>query len=129
MVVTLHCLRYCDGLRAEKAVRWNAKVILSVPCCQHEVNKQMKSELFAPVFHYGIIKERMAALYTDAPAAEVLESYGIPGADPGVYRYGAYAEESFDPGGKTGKRKENREAILKEIHTEPTLYRLLMEEK
>lgn len=113
-------------------MRWNAKVILSVPCCQHEVNKQMKSELFAPVFHYGIIKERMAALYTDALRAEVLEAMG--------YRVQIleFIDMEHTPKNlliravKQGKRKENREAIeaiLKEIHTEPTLYRLLMEEK
>lgn len=76
MVVTLHACDTATDYALEKAVRWNAKVILSVPCCQHEVNKQMKSELFAPVFHYGIIKERMAALYTDALRAEVLEAMG-----------------------------------------------------
>ena len=76
MVVTLHACDTATDYALEKAVRWNAKVILSVPCCQHEVNKQMESELFAPVFHYGIIKERRAALYTDALRAEVLEAMG-----------------------------------------------------
>ena len=132
MVVTLHACDTATDYALEKAVRWNAKVILSVPCCQHEVNKQMKSELFAPVFHYGIIKERMAALYTDALRAEVLEAMG--------YRVQIleFIDMEHTPKNlliravKQGKRKENREAIeaiLKEIHTEPTLYRLLMEEK
>ena len=132
MVVTLHACDTATDYALEKAVRWNAKVILSVPCCQHEVNKQMKSELFAPVFHYGIIKERMAALYTDALRAEVLEAMG--------YRVQIleFIDMEHTPKNlliravKQGKRKENREAIeaiLKEIHTEPMLYRLLMEEK
>ena len=132
MVVTLHACDTATDYALEKAVRWNAKVILSVPCCQHEVNKQMESELFAPVFHYGIIKERMAALYTDALRAEVLEAIG--------YRVQIleFIDMEHTPKNlliravKQGKRKENREAIeaiLKEIHTEPTLYRLLMEEK
>ena len=132
MVVTLHACDTATDYALEKAVRWNAKVILSVPCCQHEVNKQMKSELFAPVFHYGIIKERMAALYTDALRAEVLEAMG--------YRVQIleFIDMEHTPKNlliravKQGKRKENREAIeaiLKEIHAEPTLYRLLMEKK
>ena len=76
MVVTLHACDLATDYALEKAVNWGARVILSVPCCQHEVNKQMKSDLFAPVFRYGIIKERMAALYTDALRAEILEAMG-----------------------------------------------------
>jgi len=59
-----------------KAVEWGAKVILSVPCCQHEANKTLHNELLAPVFKYGILKERMAAIFTDAIRAELLESKG-----------------------------------------------------
>lgn len=76
MVVTLHACDTATDYALAKAVRWGAKVILSVPCCQHELNAQIKNELLAPVFHYGIIKERMAALYTDALRAEVLENQG-----------------------------------------------------
>lgn len=59
-----------------KAVEWGAQVILSVPCCQHEVNKQIRNELLEPVLHYGILKERMSALITDAVRANLLESKG-----------------------------------------------------
>lgn len=52
------------------------KVILSVPCCQHEANGQIKSELLSPVFKYGILKERMAAIFTDAIRADILEANG-----------------------------------------------------
>ena len=76
MVVTLHACDTATDFALAKAVSWKAKVILSVPCCQHELNAQIKNELLAPVFHYGIIKERMAALYTDALRAEVLENQG-----------------------------------------------------
>ena len=73
MVITLHACDTATDYALEKAVRWGAKVILSVPCCQHELNKQMKNDLLEPVLHYGLIKERMAALYTDALRAELLE--------------------------------------------------------
>ena len=49
---------------------------MSVPCCQHELNGQMKNELLAPILKYGLIKERMAALITDAMRAEYLEGCG-----------------------------------------------------
>ena len=59
-----------------KAVGWNAKVILSVPCCQHELNRQMENEVLAPIFRYGLLKERMAALVTDGLRAQYLERWG-----------------------------------------------------
>lgn len=76
MVVTLHACDTATDYALDKAIKWGAKVILSVPCCQHELNKQMKSELLEPVLKYGLIKERMAALFTDALRAEILESKG-----------------------------------------------------
>ena len=76
LVVTLHACDLATNYALEKAVSWGAKVILSVPCCQHELNRQMENELMAPVFGYGLIKERMAALYTDAIRAQVLEYKG-----------------------------------------------------
>ncbi len=76
MVVTLHACDTATDYALAKAVEWGAKVILSVPCCQHELNGQMENELMAPVLQYGLIKERMAALYTDALRAQVLEHMG-----------------------------------------------------
>lgn len=76
MVVTLHACDTATDYALAKAVGWGAKVILSVPCCQHELNKQMKNELLSPVLHYGILKERMAALMTDGLRAQILEANG-----------------------------------------------------
>lgn len=76
MVVTLHACDTATDYALAKAVGWGAKVILSVPCCQHELNGQMENELMVPIFQYGLIKERMAALYTDALRAQVLEHMG-----------------------------------------------------
>jgi SAM-dependent methyltransferase len=76
MVVTLHACDTATDHALSKAVAWGAKVILSVPCCQHELNKQMSCETLKPVIKYGIIKERMAALVTDALRAELLEAEG-----------------------------------------------------
>ena len=76
MVVTLHACDTATDHALAKAVRWNAAVILSVPCCQHEVNRQIRCEELAPVLKYGIIKERIAALVTDAFRAQLLETEG-----------------------------------------------------
>ena len=76
MVVTLHACDLATDYALEKAVNWGARVILSVLCCQHELNGQMENSLLRPVLQYGLIKERMAALYTDAIRAQVLEYRG-----------------------------------------------------
>lgn len=76
MVVTLHACDLATDYALEKAVNWGARVILSVPCCQHELNGQMENSLLRPVLQYGLIKERMAALYTDSIRAQVLEYRG-----------------------------------------------------
>lgn len=57
-------------------MKWGASVIFAVPCCQHEVNGQIRCEELAPVLEYGLIRERMSALITDAVRARLLEENG-----------------------------------------------------
>ena len=76
MVVTLHACDTATDYAFEKAVKWGASVILSVPCCQHELNYQMKNEELSVVLKYGLLKERIAALVTDGLRAEMLEQCG-----------------------------------------------------
>lgn len=76
MVVTLHACDTATDFALDKAVRWNASVILSVPCCQHELNQQIGNENLAPLMDYGLLKERMAALATDGLRGKLLEMEG-----------------------------------------------------
>ena len=76
MVVTVHACDTATDYALAKAVGWDAKVILSVPCCQHELNRQIKNEILEPILKYGLLKERMAALITDGLRAQYLERAG-----------------------------------------------------
>lgn len=76
MVVTLHACDTATDYALAKAVKWNASVILSVPCCQHELNRQVANEMLAPVLGYGILKERFAAILTDGLRAQMLTTAG-----------------------------------------------------
>lgn len=76
MVVALHACDTATDKALEKAVRWQAKVILAAPCCQHELYSQIASQSLDALLQYGILKERLAALATDAARVQVLEICG-----------------------------------------------------
>ncbi len=128
MVVTLHACDTATDYALAKAVSWGAKVILSVPCCQHELNKQMKNDLLSPVLHYGILKERMAALMTDGLRAQILEAKG--------YRTQIleFIDMAHTPknlliravyNGRCADNKAEIDELLSAFAVNPTLYRLL----
>ena len=128
MVVTLHACDTATDYALAKAVGWGAKVILSVPCCQHELNKQMKNDLLSPVLHYGILKERMAALITDGLRAQILEANG--------YRTQIleFIDMAHTPknlliravyNGHCADNKAQINELLAAFDVNPTLYRLL----
>ena len=76
MVVTLHACDTATDDALVKAVQWGASVILSVPCCQHELFSQLQNETLRPLLKHGILKERLTALVTDSVRASLLESAG-----------------------------------------------------
>lgn len=84
IVITLHACDTATDFALQYAISKNAKAILCVPCCQHEVNQQLnknKKENLIPkeissLFKYGLIQERLASLITDSLRAEFLEHSG-----------------------------------------------------
>ncbi|WP_322907792.1 SAM-dependent methyltransferase [Paenibacillus campi] len=76
MVVTLHACDTATDAALEKAVRWGASAILSVPCCQHELFAQVQNDALSPLLSHGILKERFSALATDAIRARLLDLMG-----------------------------------------------------
>ena len=76
MVVTLHACDVATDMALARAVKWGAQVILSVPCCQHELNTQLKSPALDVMLQHGLVKERFAALATDSIRAELLKLVG-----------------------------------------------------
>ena len=130
MVVTLHACDTATDYALAKAVGWGAKVILSVPCCQHELNGQMENELMGPVFQYGLIKERMA-LYTDAIRAQVLEHMGYRTQILEFIDMEHTPKNILIRAVKQGKRKDNEGEIrelVKFLNVSPTIMRELMGE-
>ncbi|MCI9252283.1 MAG: SAM-dependent methyltransferase [Lachnospiraceae bacterium] len=129
MVVTLHACDTATDYALYKAVNWNARVILSVPCCQHELNRQIYSEQLAPVLKHGLLKERIAALVTDGLRAELLEQQGY------AVQVLEFIDMEHTPKNiliravkRSGENQEHGkayEACTQALHVHPTLERLL----
>ena len=131
MVITLHACDTATDHAIAKAVSWGAKVILTVPCCQHELNRQMESEVLEPILKYGLIKERMAALVTDGMRARLLEEYGYKVQvmefidiehTPKNILIRAVKEKDAIP---TKVSMESYEKLKEFLSVDPTLYQLL----
>ena len=135
MVVTLHACDLATDYALDKAVKWGARVILAVPCCQHELNRQIQSDSLKPVLKYGIIKERVAALLTDALRANLLEQQGYETQilefidmehTPKNLLIRAVKKNGMRPGSGSGVSKNSDiQPVMELLHVAPTLEKLL----
>ncbi len=132
MVVTLHACDTATDYALEKAVGWGAKVILSVPCCQHELNRTLANDMLSPVLKYGLLKERMAALITDGLRAGLLEQLGYQVQvlefidmehTPKNILLRAVRKDAVVPAAVRKQRRERYENCIRELHVNPTFYR------
>ncbi len=136
MVITLHACDTATDFALYNAIQWNAKMIFSVPCCQHELNHQMKAENLNILSNYGIIQERFAALATDAIRGNLLEYCGYKTQ---LLEFIDFAHtpkniliratlRSNTPKQLKAKKLDEVHKIINEFHFEPTLYRLVVKE-
>ena len=115
-------------------MKWNAKVIFSVPCCQHELNRQIKNEVLQPVLRYGLLRERMAALITDGLRASMLEEQGyrvqvlefidMEHTPKNILLRAIKEPEKIRRGDAAGKQEE-LERCMASLHVTPTPEKLL----
>lgn len=130
MVVTLHACDTATDYALYKAVMWGAKVILSVPCCQHELNKQIQCDVLEPVLKYGLIQERTAALITDSMRASLLEILGYKTQILEFIDMEHTPKNILIRAVKTGQCNNQKELVQEYIrckeylNIEPTLYNL-----
>ncbi|NYB72678.1 SAM-dependent methyltransferase [Sedimentibacter hydroxybenzoicus DSM 7310] len=76
MIVTLHACDTATDASLVKAIKWNADIILSVPCCQHEFYDKIKNTELEPMLKHGLIKERVSSLVTDSLRGLFMETKG-----------------------------------------------------
>ncbi len=130
MIITLHACDVATDFALYNAIEMNAKYILSVPCCQHEINLSIKKNTFELINKYGILKERFSSILTDSIRANLLEYKGYDVKLLEFIDFEGSPKNIMIRALKTGK--ENKESlklvedILAQYNIKQTLHDLLM---
>lgn len=132
MVITLHACDTATDYALYNAIKWNSKMIFSVPCCQHEFNSQMKANELSILTKYGVVQERVAALMTDSVRANLLECVGYKTQLLEFIDIAHSPKNILIRASKNNISKEKKEKSLNEVNNlirtfnfNPTLYNLL----
>lgn len=134
MIITLHACDTATDYALCHAVKWGCKVIMSVPCCQHELFYQVENDLLSGLLSYGILKERFSAVLTDAIRANTLELFGYKTNVVEFIDMEHTPKNIMIRAVKMGKPKDFEEKykkyrrMLEEFNVKPMLYKLLEKE-
>jgi hypothetical protein len=130
MIITLHACDTATDYALYHAINMKCKHIISVPCCQHEINNQLSSDKFHMVNKFGILKERMSAILTDAIRANILQYKGYKTQVLEFVDFDASPKNLLIRANLTNQKPDDKikteiDALIEQLGVEQTLYNLI----
>ena len=76
LVVSLHACDTATDLVLGKAMQWQSEVILSTPCCHHELNHTLDCPELECIARHSMLRQKLCDAATDAMRLLLLEANG-----------------------------------------------------